>query len=290
MSSLDSPYEVNDSYYRDVKRFASEFLDFAHNYFDDDEKILEGLIVSIYWKMCCDKFSSLEQIIDYLEYIGDFNDQLPYLRKWENVDFSTYLVLREWFCKNAQKYLSSYTFNLNDYLKKYEDIPKSKQEEIFFNSPKELYYLNMLCFEIMGRIFRPDYESRKRKAIVLPTCMKIDQKHCQAVEKRLGEVCTACNLECEIAKINNEYECEIYLVSHKSSAFQNATDEDKKDLAIVGVACPLNLISGGWKAATLGMPPQCVLLDKVACSRHWLKEDVPSSINKKELKKILEVN
>ena len=39
MSSLDSPYEVNDSYYRDVKRFASEFLDFAHNYFDD-EKIL----------------------------------------------------------------------------------------------------------------------------------------------------------------------------------------------------------------------------------------------------------
>lgn len=30
MSSLDSPYEVNDSYYRDVKRFASEFLDFAH--------------------------------------------------------------------------------------------------------------------------------------------------------------------------------------------------------------------------------------------------------------------
>lgn len=290
MSSLDSSYEVNDSYYGDVKRFASEFLDFAHNYFDDDEKILEGLIVSIYWKMCCDKFSSLEQIIDYLEYICDFNDQLPYLRKWENVDFSTYLVLREWFCKNAQKYLSSYTFNLNDYLKKYEDIPKSKQEEIFFNSPKELYYLNMLCSEIMGRIFRPDYESRKRKAIVLPTCMKIDQKHCQAVEKRLGEVCTACNPECEIAKINNEYDCEIYLVSHKSSAFQNATDEDKKDLAIVGVACPLNLISGGWNAATLGMPPQCVLLDKVACSRHWLKEDVPSSINKKELKKILEVN
>ena len=72
-------------------------------HFDDDEKILEGLIVSIYWKMCCDKFSSLEQIIDYLEYISDFNDQLPYLRKWENGDFSPYLVLGEWFCKNAQK-------------------------------------------------------------------------------------------------------------------------------------------------------------------------------------------
>lgn len=44
-------------------------------------------------------------------------------------------------------------------------MPKSKQEEIFFNSPKELYYLNMLCAEIMGRIFRPDYESRKEKQL-----------------------------------------------------------------------------------------------------------------------------
>lgn len=48
--------------------------------------------------MCCDKFSSLEQIIDYLEYIGDFNDQLHYLRKWENVDFSV-SGFGEWFCK-----------------------------------------------------------------------------------------------------------------------------------------------------------------------------------------------
>lgn len=116
--------------------------------------------------------------------------------------------------------------------------------------------------------------------------MKINQKSCHAIEKKLGEVCQECNPECEIAKITEEYDCEVYLVSHKSSAFQNATDTDKKELAIVGVACPLNLISGGWKAAALGMPPQCVLLDKVACSRHWLNEDVPSSINKKELKKI----
>ena len=82
------------------------------------------------------------------------------------------------------QYLAPYTFNLNYYLEKYKDKPKSKQEKIFFNSSKELYYLNMLCSEIMGRIFRPDYESRKRKAIVLPTCMKINQKSCHAIEKK----------------------------------------------------------------------------------------------------------
>ncbi|WP_299525536.1 DUF116 domain-containing protein [uncultured Methanobrevibacter sp.] len=286
MIESDSPYYVNDEYYVDVKHLTDDFLDFAHSYFDDNEIILEGLIVSVYWNLCCDKFSSLKEIIDYLEYVGDFNDQLPYLRKWESIDFSKYLILGDWFCENASKYLSTYTLELDNYLEKYEDKPKSNKEKIFFNSPKELYYLNMLSSEIMGRISRSDYESRKRKAIILPTCMKINQKTCRAVEKRLGEVCIQCNDKCEIAKINKEYDCEVYLVSHKSSAFQNASAEDKDELAIIGVACPLNLISGGWKALTVGMPPQCVLLEKVACARHWLNEDTPSSISKNRLKEV----
>ena len=161
-----------------------------------------------------------------------------------------------------------------------------KKEEIFFNSCEELYNLNILCAEIMGRISRLDYESRKRKAIVLPTCMKINQKNCQTIEKRLGEVCMQCNSKCGIAKITEEYDCEVYLVSHQSEAFQNATTTDKKELAIIGVVCPLNLIFGGWKALTLGMPPQCVLLEKVACARHWLRCDTPASISKKELKRV----
>ena len=99
MSSLDSPYEVNDSYYRDVKRFASEFLDFAHSYFDDDEKILEGLIVSIYWKMCCDKFSSLEQIIDYLIKIV-YNDKAYISDGYTVAVFSGYNIL----CFTKQRY------------------------------------------------------------------------------------------------------------------------------------------------------------------------------------------
>ena len=71
----------------DIRKLANDFLDFVHKYFDDDEKILEGLIVSVYWKLYSPKFSSLKEIIDYLEYIDDFNDQLPYLRKWEKYWF-----------------------------------------------------------------------------------------------------------------------------------------------------------------------------------------------------------
>ena len=98
------------------------------------------------------------------------------MRKWENVDFSKYLILAKWFVEilqNTYHHIPSY---LNNYLEQYDDKLKSKKEEIFFNSCEELYHLNMLCVEIMGRISRPDYESRKRKAIVLPAGMKINQK------------------------------------------------------------------------------------------------------------------
>lgn len=87
MGDADSPYLLNDTYYTDIRKLADEFLDFANTYFDDDEKILEGLIVSVYWKIYSPKFSYLKEIIDYLEYIGDFNDQLPYLRNGKMLIF-----------------------------------------------------------------------------------------------------------------------------------------------------------------------------------------------------------
>lgn len=281
----DSPYLINDEYYEDIRNLTDDFISHAHSYFNDDVEILEGLIVSVYLKTFYPK--SFEEIIDYLDFIGDYDDQIPFLRNWINADFSKYEVLSNWFFENCSKYISQYTSTLNRYMKKYSHKPKSKEESIFFNSSVELYYLNMLSAEIMGRIYRPDYLSRKRKAIVLPTCMKFSQEKCQATKERLGEVCQNCNPSCEVSKISKANDCELYLVSHKSSAFKGATVEDKNELGIIGIACPLNLISGGLKALNLGIPPQCVLLEKVACSRHWLNEDIPSSISKKELERII---
>ena len=57
-----------------------------------------------------------------------------------------------------------------------------------------------------------------------------------------------------------------------------------EELSIIGITCVLNLISGGWKSSNLSIPPQCVLLDNVACKNHWLKEDIYAKINNEELK------
>lgn len=47
----------------------------------------------------------------------------------------------------------------------------------------------------------------------------------------------------------------VVIIPHESWAFESSTEwETRKDLGIVGIACVLNLIAGGWKAQALGLP------------------------------------
>ena len=55
----------------------------------------------------------------------------------------------------------------------------------------------------------------------------------------------------------------------------------------MGIACVSHLISGGWKAKSLGMPPQCVLLDYCGCRKHWHERGIPTDINFGRLLEIL---
>jgi hypothetical protein len=57
-----------------------------------------------------------------------------------------------------------------------------------------------------------------------------------------------------------------------------------KDTGIVGVACVLNLLSGGLKARRLGIPAQCILLDSCGCGNHWDIEGIPTVLNVDQLK------
>lgn len=106
-----------------------------------------------------------------------------------------------------------------------------------------------------------------------------------AKEDRLGHVCTFCNLQCNVYRIARQYaDHEVYIVAHESTAFKGATKKDMEEIGILGITCVLNLISGGWKSANLSIPPQCVLLEHVACRSHWLEEDEYGDIDMDELK------
>ena len=227
---------------------------------------------------------NLNLLINFLEATGDYVDQIPHFRNFSH-NLDDCITLTKWFCHNSCKYLGQYTSNLKNYLENNHTNHLMEEDVIFFHGHELEYHLNMLGAEIMNRIFREDYEKRPRKAIVLPGCMNSNNRKCKAQEKRLGDVCTFCNPKCNVYKISKEFsDYEVYIVSHESTAFKGAKKEDIDELGIVGITCVLNLISGGWKSSNLSIPPQCVLLEHVACKRHWLSEDIYGKINLDELK------
>lgn len=227
---------------------------------------------------------SLASLINFLEATGDYMDQIPHFRNFTQ-DLDDCIELTRWFCKNSGNYLGKYTSSLENYLKNNGNSHLMEEDVIFYHGHELEYHLNMLGAEIMNRIFKEDFEKRPRKAIILPGCMNSNIKKCKAKEDRLGHVCTFCNPNCNVYKITKEYpDLEVYIVSHESTAFNGATKEDMNELGIIGITCVLNLISGGWKSRNLSIPPQCVLLDHVACKSHWLSEDIYGEINEEELK------
>ena len=226
---------------------------------------------------------NLDMLINFLEATGDYMDQIPHFRNFTH-DLDDCLILTRWFCKNSHKYLGEYTSSLNKYLENNGTSHLMEEDVIFYHGHEFEYHLNMLGAEIMNRIYRADYDKRPRKAILLPSCMNSNNKKCRAKEDRLGHVCTFCNPKCNVYGITKEFaDHEVYIISHESTAFKGARKEDMNELGIVGVTCVLNLISGGWKSRNLSIPPQCVLLEHVACKKHWLDEDIYGKINSQEM-------
>ncbi|MNP26679.1 hypothetical protein D3C76_1195440 [compost metagenome] len=83
---------------------------------------------------------------------------------------------------------------------------------------------------------------------------------------------------------------EVILISHESDAFSHRLIDRllREGTAIVGVACVLNLVSGGLRAKAAGLAAQCVVLDYCGCGRHW--DDAggfPTDLNLNRLQAIL---
>ena len=228
---------------------------------------------------------NLTLLINFLEATGDYIDQLPHFKNF-NHNLEDCISLTKWFCKNSDKYLGEYTSQLEKYLKNNTSSHLMEEDVIFYHGHKLEYHLNMLGAEILNRVYKEDYNTRKRKVIILPSCMNINKEKCKAQKENLGKKCTLCNPKCNVYQITKQYKKqEVYMISHESTAFQGATKEDKETIGIIGITCVLNLISGGWKANKLTIPPQCVILEHVACKKHWLNEDTPTTINNKELER-----
>jgi len=231
----------------------------------------------------------LKRLINWL----DFFSVLPYEKVVENLTIA--IEFAEWFETSSENSLGSYTDNIEMYLIK--GYPKHRWHEdvIFCGRKRDEYHLNMVGAEIMNRAFREEFLFVKNKVVLLPACMKTySDSRCIAQNTDSGLHCLGCTPGCrvnELTRLGEKNSFEVFVIPHESTAFTRWTRKPAEagEVGIIGIACVLNLIEGGWRSKNLDIPPQCVFLDYCGCSNHWLNKGVSTDINIPQLKRILEI-
>lgn len=232
---------------------------------------------------------------------GEFNEEWRRISHWENYFESlqhkelenilkSLISYGVWFKNSSELLVGKYTSNVQPFLKKQKAMHRFKEDIIFTGRQRTEYHLNMVGAEILNRAFKSDFLKTKKKKLLVPICMRDKPSNmCKARNTKDGYICGHCTKECRVNKLSEmgkKHGFEVLIIPHGSSAF---TDKKVKygEVGIVGVACLLNLISGGLAARQLNLVPQCVILDYCGCKKHWDSEGIITDINVKELKKII---
>jgi len=241
------------------------------------------------------------KLIKWLEATGEFREEAARLRLWHNyfttacnsqaIYFTKIISAAHSFISEANQELSLYTFNVENYLANSAPLKKGNEDYLFCSRKVSDYHLSMVGAELMNIAFRDNFLKTARKALLLPACMKSNPLYCKAKKETLDSSCTGCDPECAInnyRKMGEYLNFEVHIIPH-SSDFSNwlKTWAVNKDIGVIGVACILNLITGGLEMRDLNIPAQCLFLDYCGCAAHWDEQGIPTEINETRLKYIL---
>ncbi len=246
---------------------------------------------------------NIRLLICWLDCTKEFTEEVKRLANWitffdknpdvfKNIQDSIFDFTCR-FKEESQFVFSEYTKNVEKFLA--ETHPGYKGEEnYFFTGRKEVeYHLNMVGASILNEVLKEEFNTSKNKVVLLPTCMS-SGKSCKAKSKGLEMVCTHCTPSCNVSKISKELEennIKSVLIPHSSKFSQFLKMwANQKETGLVGVACVLNLIRGGYELIDLNILSQCVFLDYCGCKKHWGKTGPQSTnLNLEQLKKILHI-
>lgn len=246
---------------------------------------------------------NFEKLIGWMNASGEFNEEVTRFAIWNkylysldfeavNKFFSSVITLELYFSARCESVLSKYTRNVNVFLKSDYQKHKWREDVILCGRQSVEYHLNMVGAEIMNRVYRDEFLKASHKKLILPGCMRYNsEENCRAAETSEGKRCRKCSSECTVNKLTalgEKYGFEVLIVEHESSAFKKTNTQYGK-VGIVGVACVLNLLSGGFKARRLNLVPQCVILDYCGCKNHWDDEGIVTNINIDKLKETFKI-
>jgi hypothetical protein len=247
---------------------------------------------------------SLINLLNWLSATGEFNEEVLRLNNWvsffktKDEDYIESLIknavlFADHFSLKGMEMLGEYTQHLSGFHQ--NTLPSYKyREDYFFASRRENeYFLNMFAAEVLNRGLKKGFTETKKKVLLLPTCMRTaPATGCKAKSDGKELVCASCSNECNIGKASSEMKKQgitSYLIPHSSDFSKFLVKwKDCPDTSLIGVACVLNLISGGYEMKRLGISSQCVFLDYCGCKKHWDKEGFATSLNVNQLTKVVQ--
>lgn len=244
------------------------------------------------------------RLLDWLQATGEFNREVERLRIWQDyistlemkeavVILATTITLAAWFEDSSLEALGIFTANVDNYLSNIRPGRYWHEDVIFCGRRRVEYHLNMVGAEIMNRAYEKDFKATSKKAVILPACVRgRSSTECKAVNDGGAMVCMNCSSECIVSRLTSlerQHGLKVMIIPHESSLSSSRTEKPllDSDTGVVGVACILNLVSGGWMMRNMGIPVQCVLLDFCGCKNHWSREGITTEINVRQLERIL---
>lgn len=291
MIILDKPIRLFRKYIQDMEiepvredvEYGIELLDFA---------ILHRWIQNLSESKRADSYEKLKESVGFMQRSGEFKEEVRRFQSW--LDFFAGYEETEWrqlwrdvwrlvemVDELGNRHLQRYLPQLQNYLETNRCAWNSREDAGLILRDKNCYYINMIAAQMLNECCRQDFVACDKTYIFLPGCMSSKGKYCQARESEDGYVCVSCSEECQVNRLSKLYPG-VRIVYHGSQMEKKKVSTHEK-IGVVGVACVLNLISGGWKAKRLGYVPQCVILNECGCNIHWDEKGLVTSLDEEEL-------
>ncbi len=245
----------------------------------------------------------LDKVVLFLGATGEYREEVKrfclivdFLNSLTACQMQKYITglteFAEWFTTKSEASFACYTSNVAAFIQ--EKLAAHKwQEDYFFCGRKQVeYHVSMVGAELMNRAFYNQFAQTEQRALLLPACMRAKQgSACQAKKISLDYQCSGCTRDCRIHQytiLGRELGFAVHIIPH-SSDFTSwlRTFAMNKNIGVIGVACPLNLITGGLELKSLDIPAQCILLDYCGCTNHWHKTGIATDINRRQLLKMI---
>jgi hypothetical protein len=248
---------------------------------------------------------NLSRLIDWLDAACDFNEEVKRLRNWEAYfsslqenKIALYIVyaieFAKWFEDRSLKALGRFTPNVEQFIQEKQDRYRWREDLIFVGRGRVEYHLNMVGMEVLNRAIREKFLAAERKIVLVPPCMRIKQEGCEAYETPIGEHCNHCEPGCrvhQITRLGEKHGFEVFFLPRQLASISNVktADHEKIQVGIVGVSCPLTIVTGGWQTRDMGVPAVGLPLDHCGCRWHWhLDGGIQTDVNFKQLLKMLQ--